>query len=107
MSETIVDCLEKKAKARFIELNTIMCETLREDIIKDSGHPKLKAKVLDLISKLRVEQSILNTAKTGRAKSPLEKPQLKNAKEFDDDGKEVIGLDENGQIKPSHGPAEI
>ena len=76
MSETIIDCLEKKAKNRFIELNTIMCEALREDIIKDSGHPKLKAKVLDLISRLRVEQNVLNTSKTGRAPPSVDKPAL-------------------------------
>ena len=49
MSETIIDCLDKKAKIRFIELNTIMANALREDIIRDTGHPKLKAKCLDLI----------------------------------------------------------
>ena len=66
MSETIIDCLDKKAKIRFIEINTVMAGTLRDDIIKDTGHPKLKAKVLDLISKLRVEASILNPSKTAK-----------------------------------------
>ena len=55
MSETIVDCLEKKAKVRFIELNTIMAAALREEIIKDCGHPKLRKKCLDILTKLRVE----------------------------------------------------
>ena len=55
MSETLIDCLDKKAKARFIELNTAMATALRDDIIKDSGHPKLRSKCLDIISKLRVE----------------------------------------------------
>lgn len=108
MSETIVDCLEKKAKARFIELNTIMCEALRDDIIKDSGHPKLKAKCLDIITRLRVEANVLNAPKTAKAPKVLDiPPKLVNASKYDDDNKEVLGLDENGQIKLSHGPEEI
>ena len=67
MSETIIDCLEKKAKIRFIELNTIMANTLRDEIIRDNGHPKLKAKCLDLITKLRVESAVLNVTKTAKA----------------------------------------
>ena len=60
MSETLIDCLDKKTRVKFIETNTIMSEALREDIIKDTGHPKLKLKALDLISKLRIESKILN-----------------------------------------------
>ena len=56
MAETVMEVLDKKAKLKFYELNCNMAEALREEIIKDSGHPKLKAKCLDLISKLRVEQ---------------------------------------------------
>ena len=63
MSETLVDCLDKKARVRFIETNNTMSEALREEIIKDTGHPKLKLKALDLISKLRVEVKILNPQK--------------------------------------------
>ena len=110
MSETIMDCLDKKAKTRFIELNSVMASALRDDIIKDSGHPKLRAKCLDIISKLRIETSILNPAKTGRRpESPPKpvKPVLQNVKEYDGDFKEKLGLDENGQIKLSHGPEEI
>ena len=98
MSETIVDCLDKKAKARFIELNTIMASALRDDIIKDTGHPKLRAKCLDLISKLRVEAAVLNISKTAkRPESPPKvAPQLTNVKHFDDDFKEKLCLDQNG-----------
>ena len=108
MSETIIDCLEKKAKIRFIELNTVMAEALREDIIKDTGHPKLKAKVLDLITKLRTEAAILNPSKTAKMKeSEVVKPKLQNIKGYNTNGKERIGLDVNGQIKVSHGVVEI
>jgi len=72
MSQTILDCLDKKARQRFFELNNIMTDALREDIIKDSGHPKLKAKCLDLITKLRIEAEVLNEAKTGKAKDPID-----------------------------------
>ena len=83
MSETILDCLDKKAKTRFIEINAVMATALRDDILKDSGHPKLRAKCLDLISKLRIETTILNPAKTGRRpESPPKpvKPVLQNVK---------------------------
>ena len=109
MSETLIDCLDKKAKARFIETNTIMSEVLREDIIKDNGHPKLKLKALDLISKLRIESKILNPNKTAKAAGPVDViPKMQDAKKFEDDcEKEKLGLDENGQIKISHGVEEI
>lgn len=109
MNETLVDCFDKKAKARFIELNSVMASALRDDIIKDTGHPKLRAKCLDLISKLRIEAAILNPNKTARRPEspPRAQPKLQNAKQFDDDFKEKLGLDENGQIKVSHGPEEI
>ena len=110
MSETIIDCLDKKAKIKFIELNTIMSEALREDIIQDSGHPKLKKKVLDLITKLRVEANVLNPQKTMKAaKDKICKPVGMNAKDFNDldNVKESLGLDADGQIKLSHGVEEI
>ena len=84
-----------------------MSEALREDIIKDSGHPKLKAKCLDLITKLRLESNVLNTQKTARAPPQPENPKLSNVKNFDENDKEPLGLDENGQIKLSHGVEEI
>ena len=97
MSETIVECLEKKAKLRFIELNSVMSEALREDIIKDSGHPKLKAKCLDLISKLRLESQVLNPSKTAKAAPvPENTPRVGNAKNYDDNDREALGLDDNG-----------
>lgn len=68
MSETVMECLDKKGKLRFMELNNLMSDTLREDIIKDCGHPKLKAKCLDLLTKMRIEAKVLNEAKTGKAK---------------------------------------
>lgn len=105
LSQTMSECLDKKAKLRFFELNNIMTEVLREDIIRDCGHPKLKAKCLDLITKLRIEASILNESKTGKAKDPP--PKLQNTKEFNDQDDKVIGLDENGQIKINHGVEEI
>lgn len=60
MAETLMDVLDKKARVRFIEANLIMSEALREEVIKDNGHPKLKLKALDLITKMRVESKILN-----------------------------------------------
>lgn len=107
MAETIIECLDKKAKLRFQEINTVMCETLRDEIIKDSGHPKLKAKVLDLLTKLRCESNILNVSKNAKAQNIVQPPLLKNAKDYDEDGIEKLGLDEHGQIKLTHGADQI
>ena len=46
MAETLIDCLDKKARVKYVEMNTIMSEALREDVIKDTGHQKLKLKEL-------------------------------------------------------------
>ena len=108
MSETLMECLDKKAKVRFTEMNLIMSEALREDIIKDNGQPKLKLKALDLITKLRVEAKVLNPQKTGRAAGPIDVlPKMKDSKGYDDKDKEVLGLDENGQIKITHNADDI
>ena len=107
MAETVMEVLDKKAKLKFYELNHTMAEALREEIIKDTGHPKLKAKCLDLISKLRVEQAVLNVTKTGKAPyvaTPTSKP---HTKEYDENGKEILSLDDNGQIRVGHGVEEI
>lgn len=62
-----------------------MTEVLREDVFRDTGHPKLKAKCLDLISKLRLESELLNPSK---AKSPkIDTPTPEG---------EAPTLDENG-----------
>ena len=74
MSETFMDILDRKQKKALIEINLNMSEVLREDIMNDCGHPKLRAKCLDLISKLRLEANILNGQKTGKAPQPETKP---------------------------------
>ena len=102
MSETIVDCLEKKAKVKFVEQNLIMSEALRDDIIKDCGHSKLKAKCLDLITKLRVEAKVLNPSKTARAPQPPDNFETQASLK-----KPELGLDDNGQIKLGHGVEDI
>ncbi len=108
MAETVIECLDKKAKLKFQEINAVMAETLRDDIIKDSGHPKLKSKCLDLISKLRLESALLNVGKTGKNKNiAQEQAPLKNAKEYDENGIEKLGLDAEGQIKLTHGVEQI
>ena len=40
-----------------------MTDILREEVLKDTGTSKLKQKVLDLISKLRVEARVINANK--------------------------------------------
>ena len=65
--ETMIECIDKKYKMRFVDINTTMCDVLRQEIMQDTGHSKLKQKTLDLISKLRVEANVLNSTKTGKA----------------------------------------
>ena len=65
-SETIIDCLDKKGRVRFMEINNAMADALRQDIMTDTGNSKLKAKVLDVISKLRIEANVLNSAKNAK-----------------------------------------
>ena len=62
----------------------------------DTGNTKLKAKVLDLISKLRIEANVLNTAKNAKNNSMQGAPMLKDVSKYGDDFKEPLGLDDNG-----------
>ena len=64
-----MECIDKKYKMKFLEINTTMCDVLRAEIMQDTGHSKLKAKTLDLISKLRLEANVLNASKTGKAQN--------------------------------------
>ena len=93
-----MECLDKKAKVKLNEINTVMCDVMRQDLMHDTGSSKLKNKVLDLITKLRVEASVLNPSKTGKAVyyEPTEETE-----------KEPLGLDENGQIKLTHDAEDI
>ena len=59
--------MDKKHKAKFLEINLVMSDALRAEIMQDSGHSKLKAKTLDLITRLRLESNVLNAQKTARA----------------------------------------
>ena len=107
MAETLNESLDKKTRVRFQEYNHAMAEALREEIIKDTGHPKLKAKCLDLISRLRIESNVLNSTKTSREFRRTETRIERPPKEYDEDGKEILSLDEAGQIRVSHGVEEM
>lgn len=108
-SETIIDCLDKKARVRFAEINNVMSDALRQDIMNDTGNTKFKTKCLDLITKLRLEVNVLNSAKTQKAgpKDGGVNPQLRDVGAYDANFKEPLGLDENGQIKVSHDVDDI
>ena len=101
------ECIDKKHKMKFIEINSTMCDVLRQEIMQDNGHSKLKAKTLDLINKLRLEANVLNVNKTAKNTSSIGGAQLKNAREYGENEKEPLGLDENGQIKLSHDAEDI
>ena len=100
-----MECIDKKHKMKFIEINTAMCDMLRQEIMQDNGHSKLKAKTLDLINKLRLEANVLNANKNKvNTQNSL---NGKNTKESEIAEKEPLGLDENGQIKLSHDAEDI
>lgn len=62
------ECIDKKHKQRFLEINLTMNDVLRQEIMQDKhGHSKLKAKTLDLMTKLRLEANVLNANKTAKA----------------------------------------
>lgn len=77
--ETMMECMDKKHKQKFTEINLVMCDVLRAEIMQDTGHSKLKAKTLDLISKLRLEANVLNAAKTAKAANNAHGAQMKVA----------------------------
>ena len=51
-----------------------MSKVLRREIIKDVGHSQLKKKVLDLVTKLRLEKAVMQ----------MEKDEVKAQKEADE-----------------------
>ena len=91
-----MDILDRKQKKALAEINWAMSEAFREDIMNDCGHPKLRAKALDLITKLRMEANILNAQKTAKAPPPVDVPQNIALSKLNSDGIEKLGLDENG-----------
>ena len=85
-----------------------MCDILRQEIMQDNGHSKLKAKTLDLITKLRLEANVLNANKTARnTTSSVQGKSVKETTENEKPEKEPLGLDENGQIKLTHDAEDI
>ena len=46
---------------KLVEINNTLTDILREEVLRDTGSSKLKQKVLDVISKLRVEAKVVET----------------------------------------------
>jgi hypothetical protein len=71
MLNMIVECTEdsfkKKDAVRLKEVGAAMGEEFRNDVLADSGNPTLKNACLNLITKLRLENNILNKQKDGPA----------------------------------------
>ena len=106
--ESMVECIDKKHKMKFLEINSTMCDMLRQEIMQDTGHSKLKAKTLDLITKLRLEANVLNANKTARnTTSSVQGKSVKETTENEKPEKEPLGLDENGQVKLTHDAEDI
>lgn len=75
-----------------------MSDTLRHEIMSDLGNTKFKNKVLDLIEKVRLEADMLNASKTAKLPEVERaiKPRMIDAKNYDKNGIEKLGVDEGG-----------
>ena len=67
-----------------------MTDVLRDEVLKDTGHSRLKGTVLDLISKLRVEAKVISTHKEAlrdkikKKKSTIDKDSEVSEEDLDD-----------------------
>lgn len=86
-------------------MSALMAENLRQEVLNDTGNSRFKAKVLDLISKLRLEASLLNPPKQPKIQVK-EQHDVAN-QDADEAEKEPLGLDEHGFIKPCHDAEDI
>ena len=59
-----------------------MTDILREEVLKDTGTSRLKQKVLDIISKLRVEARIINTQKDYLRERVMKKTSKSNVRDI-------------------------
>lgn len=98
INETVGECISAKHKIRFSEISTLMSDTLRHEIMSDLGNTKFKNKVLDLIEKVRLEADMLNASKTAKLPEVERaiKPRMIDAKNYDKNGIEKLGVDEGG-----------
>jgi hypothetical protein len=84
-------------------INDELTTVLREEILKDTGHSRLKQKTLDIISKLRVEARVLSIKKDTLRENIMKKKQ-DGGKKVDSEERDDDDLSESSQEVP---PVEI
>lgn len=57
--ETMEAVLDKKQRQKLADINHTLTDILRDEVLRDTGSSKLKQKVLDVITKLRVEAKVV------------------------------------------------
>jgi hypothetical protein len=55
--------IDKKQRQKLYDINLAITEVLRDEILKDTGVSRLKSKVLDLITTLRVQAKVIKDQK--------------------------------------------
>ena len=65
--------IEKKQRQKLYDINLQMTEILREEILKDTGVSRLKKKVLDLITTLRIQARVIKDQKLAQRKTLMNK----------------------------------
>lgn len=94
--ETMENVLDKKQLIKLKAINDDLTTVLREEILKDTGHSRLKQKTLDIISKLRVEARVLTTKKD-TLRENLNRKKQDGAKKIDSEGGDEDNLSESSQ----------
>jgi len=95
VTEQLENVINPKKLEDFRSISKLIAEKLRNEIFADCGYSRLKARALDLITELRLENSILNeekaAAKLHKGNSNLNVPGLKDAKQEAQDAR-VLAL---------------
>ena len=66
VTELLEDVISAKKRERLLEISRTMAGVLRKEIIEDQGYSRLKDKCLKFITDMRLEQKMLNDAKTAK-----------------------------------------
>lgn len=78
--EATEDVFNKKQAIKLREITMQMANVVRTDVLNDMGDSTLKKVCLDLITKLRLDNNLLNDAKDGPSTFVLENQSAKSKK---------------------------
>jgi len=81
IKEVTIDCFPPKQQGKLIIAAGKMGDCLRASVLDDIGDPTLKQVCLNLLTKLRIEDNMLNEEKTGPSKNLKNESKLEIATE--------------------------